>query len=148
MYVIFFIYFYFQRYLSQFGYLPPANPTSGGFITEDTMSKAISEFQSFAGLNVTGKITLLLMFPCSSFFFIFIFSFSSLYCSSSIHFYRLLIVIFFAIFSRDNCRLLKKKKNLNKLVNHKKLNKSLKMTWENKWNNKWTELTEMKWNYQ
>ncbi|XP_012278476.1 matrix metalloproteinase-14 isoform X2 [Orussus abietinus] len=43
-----------MRYLSQFGYLPPANPTSGGIISEETMVRAITEFQSFAGLNVTG----------------------------------------------------------------------------------------------
>ncbi|XP_043469115.1 matrix metalloproteinase-14 isoform X3 [Leptopilina heterotoma] len=45
-----------MRYLSQFGYLPPVNPTSGGIISEHTMSKAISDFQSFAGLNVTGLL--------------------------------------------------------------------------------------------
>ncbi|KAK0158536.1 hypothetical protein PV328_009527 [Microctonus aethiopoides] len=45
-----------MRYLSQFGYLPPVNPTSGGIITEETMTKAISDFQSFAGLNVTGSL--------------------------------------------------------------------------------------------
>lgn len=45
-----------MSYLSQFGYLPPTNPTSGGFITQETMTKAISEFQSFAGLNVTGDL--------------------------------------------------------------------------------------------
>lgn len=48
--------FLLQRYLSQFGYLPPVNPTSGGIISEHTMSKAISDFQSFAGLNVTGNL--------------------------------------------------------------------------------------------
>ena len=31
------------------------NPTSGGIISEETLSKAISEFQAFAGLNITGK---------------------------------------------------------------------------------------------
>lgn len=43
-----------MRYLSQFGYLPPVNPTSGGIISEEAMSRAISEFQSFAGINITG----------------------------------------------------------------------------------------------
>ncbi|XP_048514142.1 matrix metalloproteinase-14 isoform X3 [Athalia rosae] len=45
-----------KRYLSQFGYLPPVNPASGGIISEETMSKAISEFQSFAGINITGNL--------------------------------------------------------------------------------------------
>ncbi|XP_063993131.1 matrix metalloproteinase-14 isoform X3 [Diachasmimorpha longicaudata] len=45
-----------MRYLSQFGYLPPSNPTSSNIITKDTMSKAITEFQSFAGLNITGVL--------------------------------------------------------------------------------------------
>lgn len=31
------------------------NPTSGGIISGETLSKAISEFQAFAGLNITGK---------------------------------------------------------------------------------------------
>ncbi|XP_066601037.1 stromelysin-2 isoform X2 [Prorops nasuta] len=43
-----------MRYLSQFGYLPPANPASSGILSEETMVKAITEFQAFAGLNVTG----------------------------------------------------------------------------------------------
>ncbi|XP_011311133.1 matrix metalloproteinase-14 isoform X2 [Fopius arisanus] len=43
-----------MRYLSQFGYLPPSNPSSSQIITKETMSKAITDFQSFAGLNVTG----------------------------------------------------------------------------------------------
>ncbi|KAK1126643.1 hypothetical protein K0M31_004270, partial [Melipona bicolor] len=43
------------NYLSQFGYLQPINPTSGGIISQDTLSKAISEFQAFAGLNITGE---------------------------------------------------------------------------------------------
>lgn len=45
-----------MNYLSQFGYLQPMNPTSGGIISEETLSKAISEFQAFAGLNITGDI--------------------------------------------------------------------------------------------
>nr|XP_018911716.1 PREDICTED: matrix metalloproteinase-14 isoform X2 [Bemisia tabaci] len=45
-------------YLSQFGYLSPSvrNPNSGHLMTADTMSRAISEFQSFAGLNITGHL--------------------------------------------------------------------------------------------
>lgn len=49
-----------QNYLSQFGYLQPMNPTSGGIISEETLSKAISEFQAFAGLNITGKSGILI----------------------------------------------------------------------------------------
>ncbi|XP_055380264.1 matrix metalloproteinase-2 isoform X2 [Condylostylus longicornis] len=47
-----------EIYLSQFGYLPPAarNPSSGGLLDETTWVKAIQEFQSFAGLNVTGEL--------------------------------------------------------------------------------------------
>lgn len=47
-----------QLYLSQFGYLNPSfrNPTSGNLIDGDTWEKAIMEFQSFAGLNVTGEL--------------------------------------------------------------------------------------------
>ncbi|XP_074113282.1 stromelysin-3-like isoform X1 [Cotesia typhae] len=45
-----------MRYLSQFGYLPPVNPTSGGIISEDTVYKAIMDFQAFAGLNITGTM--------------------------------------------------------------------------------------------
>lgn len=45
-------------YLSQFGYLPPAvrNPSSGQLLSQDALSDAIKEFQSFAGLNVTGEL--------------------------------------------------------------------------------------------
>lgn len=47
-------------YLSQFGYLSPTvrNPQSGHIVSEDTLTKAIQEFQSFAGLNVTGESVL------------------------------------------------------------------------------------------
>lgn len=47
-----------QIYLSQFGYLPAAarNPTSGQLLDSSTWSKAISDFQSFAGLNSTGEL--------------------------------------------------------------------------------------------
>lgn len=48
---------YFQIYLSQFGYLPPSarNPANGGLLDRDTWSKAIMDFQGFAGVNITGK---------------------------------------------------------------------------------------------
>ncbi|XP_035785461.1 stromelysin-3-like isoform X1 [Anopheles albimanus] len=47
-----------ELYLSQFGYLSPKyrNPTSGNLLDQDTWEKAIMEFQSFAGLNVTGEL--------------------------------------------------------------------------------------------
>ncbi|KAG8335766.1 Belongs to the peptidase M10A [Homalodisca vitripennis] len=53
--------FVILMYLSQFGYLSPTlrNPQSGQIISEDTLTKAIQEFQAFAGLNITG---LLLMY--------------------------------------------------------------------------------------
>lgn len=46
-----------QMYLSQFGYLSPSmkNPNSGHIMSEETMAKALMDFQSFAGLNLTGK---------------------------------------------------------------------------------------------
>lgn len=49
-----------QIYLSQFGYLPPTarNPASGGLLDENTWNKAIMDFQSFAGVNITGKAQL------------------------------------------------------------------------------------------
>ncbi|XP_059614020.1 matrix metalloproteinase-14 isoform X2 [Phlebotomus argentipes] len=47
-----------EIYLSQFGYLPASarNPSSGGLLDEDTWTKAIQDFQGFAGLNVTGEL--------------------------------------------------------------------------------------------
>ncbi|XP_053689542.1 stromelysin-3 [Sabethes cyaneus] len=47
-----------ELYLSQFGYLSAKfrNPTSGNLLDKDTWEKAIMEFQSFAGLNVTGEL--------------------------------------------------------------------------------------------
>ncbi|XP_046668364.1 matrix metalloproteinase-2 isoform X3 [Homalodisca vitripennis] len=47
-----------MMYLSQFGYLSPTlrNPQSGQIISEDTLTKAIQEFQAFAGLNITGLL--------------------------------------------------------------------------------------------
>lgn len=47
-----------ELYLSQFGYLSAKfrNPTSGSLLEKDTWEKAIMEFQSFAGLNVTGEL--------------------------------------------------------------------------------------------
>nr|CAD7403545.1 unnamed protein product [Timema cristinae] len=41
-------------YLSQFGYLPPTVRNRGTIMSEDTMKKAVAEFQAFAGLNITG----------------------------------------------------------------------------------------------
>ncbi|XP_062543183.1 matrix metalloproteinase-14-like isoform X3 [Armigeres subalbatus] len=48
----------FPLYLSQFGYLSAKyrNPTSGSLLEKDTWEKAIMEFQSFAGLNITGEL--------------------------------------------------------------------------------------------
>ncbi|XP_055315520.1 matrix metalloproteinase-14 isoform X2 [Sitodiplosis mosellana] len=47
-----------EIYLSQFGYLPPTarNPASGGLLDENTWNKAIMDFQSFAGVNITGNL--------------------------------------------------------------------------------------------
>ncbi|XP_077295202.1 matrix metalloproteinase 1 [Arctopsyche grandis] len=47
-----------MMYLSQFGYLNPnvRNPSSGALMDADALVKAISEFQSFAGVNVTGSL--------------------------------------------------------------------------------------------
>jgi len=46
-----------QMYLSQFGYLSPSmkNPNSGHIMSEETMARALMDFQSFAGLNLTGE---------------------------------------------------------------------------------------------
>ncbi|XP_011505400.1 PREDICTED: matrix metalloproteinase-14 isoform X1 [Ceratosolen solmsi marchali] len=44
------------RYLSQYGYLPPSNPISSGIISEQTIHRAIAEFQAFAGIGVTGVL--------------------------------------------------------------------------------------------
>lgn len=43
-------------YLSEYGYLSPRvrNPQSGHLMSEETMSKALMEFQAFANLNLTG----------------------------------------------------------------------------------------------
>lgn len=43
-------------YLSEYGYLSPQvrNPQSGHLMSEETMTKAIMDFQAFAGLNLTG----------------------------------------------------------------------------------------------
>lgn len=45
-------------YLSQFGYMSPGlhNPTSGHLMSVEVLNKAIQEFQSFAGLNITGTL--------------------------------------------------------------------------------------------
>ncbi|KAI4487929.1 hypothetical protein M0802_011691 [Mischocyttarus mexicanus] len=56
MLIIFVLFFALQRYLSQYGYLPSVNPENGGIISEESMSQAISEFQSLAGINITGSM--------------------------------------------------------------------------------------------
>ncbi|XP_049307228.1 matrix metalloproteinase-14 isoform X1 [Bactrocera dorsalis] len=47
-----------EIYLSQFGYLPASarNPANGGLLDATTWTKAVQDFQSFAGLNVTGDL--------------------------------------------------------------------------------------------
>jgi len=50
-------FFLLQIYLSQYGYLSPSvrDPSKSQFMSEDSVSKAIMEFQAFAGINTTGK---------------------------------------------------------------------------------------------
>uniref|UniRef100_A0A8D9ERG8 Matrix metalloproteinase-16 n=1 Tax=Cacopsylla melanoneura TaxID=428564 RepID=A0A8D9ERG8_9HEMI len=47
-----------MMYLSQFGYLSPfiRNPNSGMLMSEETLARAVMEFQNFAGLNLTGHL--------------------------------------------------------------------------------------------
>nr|CAH0104223.1 unnamed protein product [Daphnia galeata] len=46
-----------MKYLSNFGYLDPAlGDTSTSFVSGETVRRAISDFQSFAGLNPTGEL--------------------------------------------------------------------------------------------
>ncbi|CAK1599767.1 unnamed protein product [Parnassius mnemosyne] len=47
-----------MMYLAQYGYLNPSvrNPSSGHIMDEASWHRAISEFQSFAGLNITGEL--------------------------------------------------------------------------------------------
>ncbi|XP_064541521.1 matrix metalloproteinase-14 isoform X2 [Drosophila montana] len=47
-----------EIYLSQFGYLPASarNPANSGLQDKHTWVSAIQEFQSFAGLNITGEL--------------------------------------------------------------------------------------------
>ncbi|XP_065370544.1 stromelysin-3 isoform X3 [Calliphora vicina] len=47
-----------EIYLSQFGYLPASarNSANGGLLDANTWFKAVQDFQSFAGLNVTGDL--------------------------------------------------------------------------------------------
>lgn len=43
-------------YLSQFGYIPKSRFNSSAIVDHDKFSSAIADFQSFAGLNVTGSL--------------------------------------------------------------------------------------------
>ena len=43
-----------QEWLSRFGYLPPADPTTGQLQTQEELSKAIAAMQRFGGLETTG----------------------------------------------------------------------------------------------
>lgn len=45
----------FQSYLLKYGYLGASDGRSGSLITEDYRKHAVSEFQRFAGLPVTGE---------------------------------------------------------------------------------------------
>ncbi|XP_053966237.1 matrix metalloproteinase-14 isoform X2 [Anastrepha ludens] len=47
-----------EIYLSQFGYLPASarNPANGGLLDASTWTKAVQDFQNFAGLNITGDL--------------------------------------------------------------------------------------------
>nr|XP_014965204.2 matrix metalloproteinase-17 isoform X2 [Macaca mulatta] len=52
------------EWLSRFGYLPPADPTTGQLQTQEELSKAITAMQQFGGLEATGildEATLALM---------------------------------------------------------------------------------------
>ncbi|MBZ3873373.1 Matrix metalloproteinase-17 [Sciurus carolinensis] len=42
------------EWLSKFGYLPPADPTTGRLQTQEELSKAITAMQQFGGLEATG----------------------------------------------------------------------------------------------
>uniref|UniRef100_A0A8C0KDT6 Matrix metalloproteinase-17 n=1 Tax=Canis lupus dingo TaxID=286419 RepID=A0A8C0KDT6_CANLU len=44
----------FQEWLSRFGYLPPADSTTGQLQTQEELSKAIAAMQRFGGLEATG----------------------------------------------------------------------------------------------
>lgn len=43
-----------QEWLSRFGYLPPADPTTGQLQTQEELTKAIAAMQRFGGLEATG----------------------------------------------------------------------------------------------
>ncbi|XP_058789744.1 stromelysin-3 isoform X2 [Phymastichus coffea] len=45
-----------KHYLSHYGYLPLSSPATGGIISEKALHRALAEFQSFAGINVTGVL--------------------------------------------------------------------------------------------
>lgn len=50
-----YINFFFQLYLSQYGYLGSVRGNSSQLLDESSYKKAIEDFQAFAGLDVTGK---------------------------------------------------------------------------------------------
>ncbi|KAJ8920934.1 hypothetical protein NQ315_015727, partial [Exocentrus adspersus] len=50
------IYFSLQVYLSQYGYLSTSRPNSSQLLDERSYKKAIEDFQSFAGLDITGEL--------------------------------------------------------------------------------------------
>ncbi|XP_004709807.2 matrix metalloproteinase-17 [Echinops telfairi] len=45
-----------QEWLSRFGYLPPADPSTGQLQTQEELSKAITAMQHFGGLEATGVL--------------------------------------------------------------------------------------------
>ncbi|KAB1255487.1 Matrix metalloproteinase-17 [Camelus dromedarius] len=45
-----------REWLSKFGYLPPADPTTGQLQTQEELSKAIAAMQRFGGLEATGVL--------------------------------------------------------------------------------------------
>lgn len=47
--------FLLQVYLSQFGYLKSKSLQFGAIMDEQTLNDAVADFQSFAGLEPTGK---------------------------------------------------------------------------------------------
>ncbi|XP_067014359.2 matrix metalloproteinase-14 isoform X2 [Anabrus simplex] len=45
-----------MMYLSKYGYMNQPNTRGGAIISQEAVSRAITEFQAFAGLNVTGEL--------------------------------------------------------------------------------------------